>query len=209
MNIISEKIIHRLILYKKLLKNLQNENVKNIFSHKLASLASRSPAQVRRDLMVVGYDGSTVSGYHVDELLKSIEHFLYEPEGQKVALVGLGNLGRAILDYCYGRHPNITISASFDKDPTKINRVIHGCRCYHIDDLEKTIKQLKIEVAIIAIPTENAQSIADRLINSGVRSLINYSPTRLYLPLDVYVENRDMMMAVEKASYFARTLKDE
>ena len=206
MKIISEKIIHRLILYKKLLINLQSESVKNIFSHKLAILASRTPAQVRRDLMVVGYDGSTVSGYNVSELLSSIVQFLYAPHPQKVALIGLGNLGRAILDYCYDRHPNISIAASFDNDPSKVNRVIRNCRCYHIDKLEKIIKKLEIDVAIIAIPTEHAQSIANRLVKSGITGLINYTPTRLYLPTDIYIENRDMMMAVEKAAFFARNL---
>jgi redox-sensing transcriptional repressor len=204
---VSEKVIHRVILYKKLLKNLQEEKVRNIFSHKLAVLAGRTPAQVRRDLMIIGYNGSTVSGYNVDELLKSIELYLSKPEGQNVALVGLGNLGRAILDYCYGRNSKITIVASFDNDPAKINRIIHGCRCYHIDELEKVIIDLKVEVAIITVPTEFAQSIAVRLVNSGVRGFLNYSPVRLYLPEDIYIENRDMMMAVEKASYFAKILK--
>ncbi|MGA2297076.1 MAG: redox-sensing transcriptional repressor Rex, partial [FCB group bacterium] len=138
--------------------------------------------------------------------LSSLEQCLYAPQPQKVALIGLGNLGRAILDYCYSRHPNISIAASFDKDPAKINREIRACRCYHIDNLEKIIKKMKIDVAIIAIPTEQAQSIANRLIKSGVKGLINYTPTRLYLPDDIYVENRDMMMAVEKAAYFARNL---
>jgi redox-sensing transcriptional repressor len=204
----SEKEVYRLILYKKLLKEFQSESVRNIFSHNLAEQASLNPAQIRRDLMLVGYEGSTVSGYNVNDLLLYIEKFLYPDRMQNVALIGLGNLGKSILDYCYGRHPFIAINTIFEKDPNKINRIICGTRCYNIDDLESIIKKNMITISIIAIPFSDAQNIAQRLIDCDVKSIINYSTANLRLPSDIYVENRDMMIAVEKAAFFAKKEKE-
>ncbi len=204
----SEKVVHRLILYKKLLKNFQSKSVRNIFSHNLAEHASLNPAQIRRDLMLVGYDGSTVSGYNVNDLLFCIEKFLYPNEIQNVALIGLGNLGKSILDYCYGRHPIIAINAIFEKDPNKINRIICGTRCYHIDDLEIIVKKNSIKIAIIAISSSVTETIAKRLIECGVKSIINYSNACLSFPAEIYVENRDMMFAVEKAAFFSKKEKE-
>ena len=204
----SEKVVYRLILYKKLLKEFQSESVRNIFSHNLAEQASLNPAQIRRDLMLVGYEGSTVSGYNVNDLLLYIEKFLYPDRMQNVGLIGLGNLGKSILDYCYGRHPFIAINAIFEKDPNIINRIICGTRCYNIDDLETIIKKNSIKIAIIAISSTVTETIAKRLIESGVKSIINYSNARLSFPAEIYVENRDMMIAVEKAAFFTKKEKE-
>jgi len=136
--------------------------------------------------------------------MDSISEIIDAPQMQNVALVGLGHLGRAVLDYFQGRRPRLQIIAAFDTDPGKINRVILGCRCYHTDEMEEVIKENNITVGILAVPVDEAQEIATRMVNAGIRGLLNYAPMRLQLPNDVYVENRDMIMAVEKAAYFAR-----
>lgn len=201
---VSQLTVHRLILYRKILKRLKEESVVNIYSYKLASLAGRTPAQVRRDLMVVGYLGTPVHGYNIEELKRSLDDFLDRPQSQEVAIIGLGNLGRAIIDYCNGLNPKLNITAAFDKDPNKVNRVINGCPCFNIDKLENVIQEKNIEVAILSIPSDSVQSIADTLVKAGVKSFLNYTPARLEVPANIYVEQRDMMMALEKAAYFAR-----
>jgi redox-sensing transcriptional repressor len=206
---ISQLTVHRLILYRKMLKRLKEEGVINVFSYKLASLAGRTQALVRRDLMVVGYSGTPVHGYNIEELIKALNIYLDHPIKQEVALVGFGNLGRAIIDYCSGLNPKLIISAAFDINPNKINRVISGVPCFHIDNLESIIKQREIDVAILAIPSESAQKIADRLIRVGIHGFLNYTSERLQLPANVFVENRDMMMALEKAAFFARIRNPE
>ena len=204
MNKIPEKTIERLILYRRLLLGLQGNGTNKIFSHQLAAMAGVTSAQLRKDLTPTGYYGSPVHGYDIKELMDSISEIIDAPLMQNVALVGLGHLGRAVLDYFQGRRPKLQIIAAFDTDPIKINRVIHGCRCYHTEKLENVIKKNNINVGILSVPVDEAQEIAERMINAGIRGLLNYAPMRLNLPNDVYVENRDMIMAVEKAAYFAR-----
>jgi len=204
MNKIPEKTIERMILYRRLLLGMQNNGTNNIFSHQLAAMAGVTSAQLRKDLTPTGYYGSPVHGYDITQLMDSISEIIDAPQMQNVALAGLGHLGRAVLDYSQGRRPKLQIIAAFDTDPGKINRVIHGCRCYHTDEIEKVIKEYNITVGILAVPSDEAQEIADRMVNAGIRGLLNYAPMRLKLPNDVYVENRDMIMAVEKAAYFAR-----
>ncbi len=201
---ISEKTIERLILYRRILLGMQSTGAISLYSHQMAQLAGITPAQFRRDLMAIGYSGTPTRGYHIQELIKSLGEFIDATEEQSVILVGLGHLGRAIVDYFQGRRPNLKITAAFDNDPQKVNRVIHGCRCYHIDELESIISQHHVVAAILTVPAEEAQEIATRLVNAGIRGLLNYSPLKLHLPPDVYVENRDMILAVEKVAYFGR-----
>jgi len=204
MNTISPKQIERLILYRRILIAINTEEKTHIFSHELAKLTGFTPAQIRRDIMVVGYSGSPVHGYHLNELLNGISSFIDSAEVQNVALIGIGHLGRAVLTYFKGRRPKLSIAASFDNDESKVDRVIHGCRVYHTNILEKVIKEMNINVAILTIPAESAQDLADRVISVGVKGILNYAPIKLNAPPDVYIENRDMIMAVEKAAYFAR-----
>jgi redox-sensing transcriptional repressor len=197
-----QNTVARLILYRKILKSMDLDANSQTFSHVLASLAGSTAAQVRRDLMQIGYKGTPVHGYNVFELKKCLDEFLDRPLGQKAIIVGLGNLGRAILDYCHGRNPALTIVYAFDKDPQKIGRVINGTHCYDIAQLNEIIKLNSIELAILAIPDDQSQEIANRLIQAGIKGFLNYSAIRLSVPANIYVENRDMMQALEKVAFY-------
>jgi len=201
---VSAKTIGRLSLYRRVLYGLRAEGEKYIFSHQLAAYTGGTAAQVRRDVMALGYSGSPSKGYNVDELIQSIGSFLDSPEGQRVALVGVGNLGRAILAYFAGRRPKLSIEAAFDTDPAKVNRVIHGCRCYPVDQLESVIKELDIQIGVITVPAEQAQGVAERLCRAGISGLLNFAPVRLWVSSGVHVEDIDMTTSLEKAAYFAR-----
>jgi len=201
---ISPRTIGRLSLYRRLLHVLQAEGVRNIYSHQLATLAGCSAAQVRRDLMVAGASGSATHGYEVARLIESLREFLDAPGGQGVALVGVGNLGKAILSYFAGRRPNLQIVAAFDSDPYKVNRVIHGCRCYSMENLYEVCQGQGIRLAIITVPAQAAQAVADALVKGGVRGILNFAPVRLRVPLHVHVEDIDMTVSLEKVAYFAR-----
>ena len=206
---ISQIKVSRLILYRKILNNLKKQAVTNVYSHTLSELSGFSPAQVRRDLMEVGYTGTPAKGYNVENLFISLTNYLEFPEGQGVAIIGLGNLGKAILDYCYGRSPKIFIVAAFDIDPEKVGKIFNETKCYHINDLEKVIINDNIKIAVLAAPPQDAQEIAERLIKSGVNGILNYSPIKLNVPANVYVENRDMMMALQQTAYFSKILEQE
>ena len=201
---VSSKTIGRLCVYRRQIQRLRDEGKSNVYSHQLASLTGGSAAQVRRDLMAIGYSGTPYHGYRIDELSGSIASFLDDPGGQQVALVGLGNLGRAILAYFDGRRPNLVITAAFDVDPGKVDRVIHGCNCYDAALMEDIIRERNMAVGVICVPAREAQSVAEKLVIGGVKAIVNYAPRRLHLPENIYVEDIDMTTALEKAAYFAR-----
>jgi redox-sensing transcriptional repressor len=201
---VSVRTIGRLSLYRRLLATLLAQDARHTFSHQLAAMAGVTAAQVRRDLMVVGYSGSTTRGYDVLELAESIGRFLDAPQGQKAALVGAGNLGRALLAFFAGRRPRLSIVAAFDADPQKVNRTFRGCPCYPVAQLPQVVASQGVEVGIIAVPAESAQEVADSLVRAGARGLVNFAPIPLRVPQGIYVEDVDIAVSLEKAAYFAR-----
>jgi redox-sensing transcriptional repressor len=200
----SERTIERLSLYRSILSRLAREGVKSIYSHELGALAGGTPSQVRRDLMVTGYTGSPTRGYDVRDLSESIGLFLDAPGGEAAALVGVGNLGRALMAFFAGRRPQLSIEAAFDIDPYEVSRVIHGCRCYPMEELEAVVGEKGIRVAVLTVPASEAQAVAERVVRAGVRGLLNFVPVRLRVPAGVFVEDVDVMMSLEKVAYFSR-----
>ncbi|MCD4708888.1 MAG: redox-sensing transcriptional repressor Rex [Candidatus Sabulitectum sp.] len=206
---ISEKTVERLSLYRWLLEMRVDKNTLSLFSHQIASMACVTPAQLRRDLMVIGYTGSPGRGYLVKDLAESICSVLDGDEPAKVALVGMGNLGRAIVSFLRGRRSRLKVVATFDTDSRKTGRVISGCRCYEQDKIEEIVAGRQISVAVITVPSDVAQKVADRLVNSGIKGILNYAPVPLRVPDGVYLENRDVTTALEKVAYFARESKEK
>jgi len=194
MNLISDKTIGRLSQYRRLLSQLREQGVKHLFSHQLGENTGLTAAQVRRDLMVIGFTGSPSKGYHVEDLYNKITHFLDGHDRQLGAICGIGNLGRAIMGYFTGRRSSVDIVAAFDIDPTKVGRVIVGRRCYHIDELETVSRQLNITVGVITTPADHAQSIADKMVRGNVKGILNFAPVALKLPPEIYLQNMDVSM---------------
>lgn len=203
MDTISEKTVERLSLYRRILESMAAEGKTNIFSHQLSTLAGGTAAQVRQDLRVLGYSGSSARGYDVSQLIESIGTFFQGKGCHRAVLVGIGNLGRALLAFFAGRSPYIEIQAAFDVKPEKTGRVIHGCRCYQVDELVSIVKREKVCTAIIAVPVQAAQQTADLLIEGGISGILNFAPTRIHVPAGIYVDNIDLTMSVEKVAYFA------
>lgn len=201
---IASRTIGRLSLYRRLLESSIPGGRDTVFSHELAGLACVTPAQVRRDLMATGCSGSPGRGYRIRDLIEGISKVLDDPEGQSVALVGVGNLGRAILAYFSGRRRNLRITASFDVDPLKTGRVINGCRCYSMSELGDVLERGRIKTAILAVPAGKAQETTDALVAAGVRGILNYAPVPLRVPDGVFLEERDMTMSLETVAFFAR-----
>lgn len=202
--LIPDKTVERLSLYRWLLEVRVDKNTVTLFSHQLAAMACVTPAQVRRDLMAIGYSGSPNKGYLVKDLAMSIGQKLDGDQPARVGLVGMGNLGRAIVSFLNGRRSSLQIVATFDNDSTKTGRVISGCRCYEQSEMEEIIARENISVAILTVPSDAAKNIAERLVAAGVRGILNYAPVPLRVPDWVYLENRDVTTALEKVAYFAR-----
>jgi len=201
---VSRKTVARMSRYRRLLASLHDEGVESIYSHQLARHAVVSAAQVRRDLMVIGYSGSPNKGYDVGACIDSIGSFLGAADRQDVALVGVGNLGRAVLAHFAGESAAVAIVAAFDIDPDLTEHSVHGCRCFHASRMETLVRDLGIEIAVLTVPGDAAQEAADTLVRAGVKSIISFAPVPLHLPNDIFVEYMDITAALESAAFFAR-----
>lgn len=201
---VSRKTVSRMSRYRRLLSSLRAEGVESIYSHQLARHAVVSAAQVRRDLMVIGYSGSPNKGYDVDACIASIGSFLDGAARQEVALVGVGNLGRAVLAHFSGVSSSVAIIAAFDSDPGLTDTDVHGVRCFDAGRMETLVRDLGIEIAVLTVPGDAVQEAADTLVRAGAKSLISFAPVPLHLPNDIFVEYMDITAALESAAYFAR-----
>ena len=174
---VSRKTVSRMSRYRRLLQSLRESGVESIYSHQLARHAVVSAAQVRRDLMVIGYSGSPNKGYDVAACIESIGNFLDGPVQQEVALVGVGNLGHAVLSHFADKSPSVAIVAAFDVDPALTDTLIHGVRCVDVARMESLVRDLGIQIAVLTVPGEAAQDAADTLVRAGVKSIISFAPT--------------------------------
>jgi redox-sensing transcriptional repressor len=195
--------IGRLSLYRRLLLELGASGMRQIYSHQLAVLAVSTPAQVRRDLMTIGFSGSPRRGYAIHELIEAVNAVLARSVETSVALVGVGNLGRAILSYYTNRQPWVRFVAAFDIDEDKANRVINGCRVFPMDRAEEILALEGIRAAVLAVPASAAQAVTDRLALAGVKSFLNFAPVRLHVPTGTFVDDMDMTTALDRVAYYA------
>ncbi len=202
--VMSARTVGRLTLYRRVLKGLKDSGQRHVVSQALAELAGVTAVQVRRDLMGIGGLGSNSRGYDVECLLERIIGVIEPVVAQQVALVGLGNLGRALLTYFPVRRPRLRIVAAFDSDPAKSGRVICGCPCHDVRELESLVRGHGISLGIITVPGGAAQGMAERLASAGVRGILNFTPRPLRLPADVYVEDIDITMSLDKVAYYSR-----
>jgi redox-sensing transcriptional repressor len=198
--------IERLFLYRRILQDALADNKPTIFSHELAHISGSSSEQVRRDLMLAGAEGNRRLGYDCEKLLTQFSSFFKTNTTTNIAIVGVGNIGKAIASYFLGKKPHIDVIALFDNDPAKHGRVIHGTHCYPANDLERVLKSQVVHVGVVAVPSTTAQDIADKLVQSGVPSLLNFAPVRLKVPPPFFVEDMDMTLSIEKLGFFAKSL---
>ena len=196
------RVVDRLVAYRRHLRRCLVDGKERVYSHELAGLEGVTPAQVRRDLMNIAYSGSPARGYDIAGLIERIATILDARAVGAFALVGVGHLGGAILDYLARQHPEFEVAA-FDVNPTKTGRVIHGCRCYALDELESVAARQPMGVGVITVPAQAAQEVAGRLIGAGVHGLLNFAPVRLRVPADVHVEDVDITLLLEKVAFFA------
>ncbi|MBN2863817.1 MAG: redox-sensing transcriptional repressor Rex, partial [Bacteroidales bacterium] len=169
------KTVERLSEYRRTLLECLNEKKNFIFSHELAARLHITAVQVRRDLMLIGYSSVQRKGYDVKELIETIGDIIDSPDGLNVAIVGIGNLGRALAGYFKGKRSKLNLVASFDTDPQKINKVVAGVKCYPHSEMEKILKELDIRIAIITVPPAYAKETADELVRNGIKGILNFT----------------------------------
>lgn len=194
----------RLPLYYRFLKNLHASGKQRVSSAELSEAVKVDSATIRRDFSYFGALGKKGYGYNVQYLLSFFSKTLDQDELTKVALIGVGNLGTAFLNYNFLKNNNTKIEVAFDVDPKKVGGEIGDVRVYHMDDIEKVIAEHDIQVAILTIPAPVAQSVTDRLIQANIRGILNFTPARLTVPGNIRVHHIDLAVELQALVYFLK-----
>ena len=201
------KTVERLSEYRRTLLECLNEKRNFIFSHDLAARLHITAVQVRRDLMLIGYSSVLRKGYDVRELIETISKIIDSGESMNVAVIGIGNLGRAVAGYFKGKRSKLNLVASFDTDQQKINKVISGVKCYPYNNIESMMKELDIRIAILTVPPDFAREITEELVRYGIKGILNFTTIPLNVPSGIYLEEYDMITSIEKVAYFVKENK--
>ncbi len=203
MELLPEKTVERLSQYRRSLQRVLDEGKTHIYSHEIAKLLHITPVQVRRDIMLIGHSGTLRKGYDIQNLIDLIGQIIDCSHEQKVAIVGVGKLGQALLNYLSESSTKLKIAALFDNNPEKIGKVFSGVVCYSVDRLGEIIKREKISIAIITVPPDQAKDIKEKLLAAGILGIINYTPVSLNVE-GAFLEEYDVITSLEKVAYFAK-----
>jgi len=201
---IPQAVVKRLSLYSRVLQNLERDKVDKVSSTELAELLGLNSAQVRKDLATFGQFGIPGYGYQVGDLRHRIKSILGTDRDVAVALIGVGHLGTALLSYGGFQRQGFRVMCAFD---IAINDVDHAnlpVPIYLIGELEGRIKQHGIDMAILTVPQDAAQTITDRLVEAGITAILNFVPTRLRTPDHVKVHYVDLAIEMESLSFYLK-----
>lgn len=192
-NKIPEKVVNRLTLYHSILIDCLKEDIKNITSPQIAKKLGIDDSQVRKDFHFVNNIGRCRVGYSVKELKENIEKTLGFAVKKDAFIVGAGYLGLALAKYENFSNYGLNILALFDNDPHKLDLVINSKQVYHASKLPNLAKRLGVDIAILTVPREQAQKVADFLIESEIKYIWNFTPAVLEIPPHVKVWNENLI----------------
>lgn len=193
---ISEPALKRLPLYHQYLKKVHSMGVRVISCTKIAEELNLIPISVRKDIAYTSIHGKPKTGYDVETLISAIEEFLGWRNNNEALLVGVGNLGTALLGYNGFKEYGLSIVAAFDMDSEKIGHSINEKRILDIEKFENLSQRLKIKIGIITVPAEAAQIVADLMVKSGMKAIWNFSPAKLTVPAEVKVQDVNLASSV-------------
>ena len=194
----------RLPLYYRFLKNLHSSGKQRVSSAELSEAVKVDSATIRRDFSYFGALGKKGYGYNVNYLISFFRKTLDQDELTKVALIGVGNLGTAFLNYNFLKNNNTKIECAFDVDPGKMGTMIREVPVFHMDELEKVLSETNISVAILTVPAQVAQLITDRLVKANVKGILNFTPARLNVPPLIRVHHIDLAVELQSLVYFLK-----
>ncbi|MFH1665022.1 MAG: redox-sensing transcriptional repressor Rex [Candidatus Omnitrophota bacterium] len=199
---VPESTISRLCVYLRELAKLSEMNIKTVSSSELGEMANLSDAQVRKDLGYFGQFGVSGSGYAINDLKEALEKILGKDRTWNVAIVGVGHMGYALLMYSGFRKYGLDVVAAFDTDVYKAGNKIGDVAIEPLEALPEAARKKNISLAIITVPADQAQRVADILVESGIECILNFAPMSLHVPENVKVKNVDLSRELETLSYF-------
>ena len=201
---IPRKSIYRLSIYQRCLERLSENGLETVSSNALAKAAGVKSTQLRKDLAHFGQFGTRGLGYNVEALIEVITGVLGTNSLLPVILVGVGNLGAALLSYSGFVKEGFEISAAFDADPNRAKLVKANVPVMDASQMAQYVNQNNVKIAILAVPPETAQEVANNLVHAGVQAFLNFSPTVLKTPDNVIVNSVDLALELEHLSYFVK-----
>lgn len=201
---ISELTTNRLSVYLRCLNQLAAEGIKTISSEALANKFHLNSAQIRKDLAYFGEFGVRGVGYYVDDLRRTLTKILGLDKEHRVGIIGAGRLGTALADYYGFKQSNFNVVALFDSSREKVGQKIGRSECpiYDFQEFERIARENEIDVAVIAVPADKAQTVFDTVAETGVKAVLNFAPVPLQPHPEVKLKTVDLTISLEGLSYF-------
>lgn len=200
--VIPKATARRLPLYYRYLRMLHDTGKNKVSSTELSEAVQVDSATIRRDFSYFGKLGKRGYGYDVENLMNFFAKTLNEDELTNVALIGVGNLGSALLKYKFHQSNSIRVSCAFDVNEDIVGRIVDGIPVYPMEDMMEQIRVQQIEVAILTIPARKAQEVVNKLAEAGVKGILNFTAARLVAPPEVLIQNVDLTNELQTLIYF-------
>jgi len=198
---IADSTVRRLSLYLRFLEEFEHQGQATVSSDALATRGGTTSAQVRKDLSFFGSFGKRGLGYPVQELAAKLRGILGLDRPYRLAVVGAGKIGSALVQYRGFRQRGFQIIAIFDNDPAKTGRTFDGLQVRSTSDLETVLSADPVDIGVIVVPGDQAQSVAERLVQCGVKAILNFAPAQLTVPEDISLKNVNLTLELEALSF--------
>ena len=201
---IPEVVINRLPVYARALSELAAQGETVVSSQALGELLDVTPAQIRKDLSYFGRFGKQGRGYNVNSLLTKLREILGIDRQWRLCLVGVGRLGQAIAEYGGFGPQGFEIVAAFDANPTVVGQQVGGVTIHHIEELDTFLGTARVDIGIVAVPAAAAQGVVDRLVEAGIRAILNYAPIPAHVPRNVVIRHIDPVLAMQSMTFYIK-----
>jgi redox-sensing transcriptional repressor len=201
-------VIDRLPLYARCLALLQSRGKEVVSSTELAKVSRVTPAQIRKDLSYFGRFGKQGRGYNVGQLLEELWRILGLNRRWRIALVGVGRVGRAILEYGGFASQGFQIVQAFDVDEQVVDQKLASVTIRHVNELEQRLREDSVDIGIVAVPASEAQAVVDTLVRCGVKAILNYAPMCPWRPHDVELRQIDPVLALQSMTFHLKTQEE-
>jgi redox-sensing transcriptional repressor len=199
---IPDIVVGRLPLYLRALQRMKQENHLITSSQELGTRLGMSAAQIRKDLSLFGEFGKQGTGYQVDYLIEKLRQILHVDRVWEMVVVGAGDIGHALSRYQGFANRGFRVVMVFDNDPSKIGTQVGSFIIQPMERLIRSIRSQNIRVAMLAVPTDQAQLVSDLLVEAGIKAILNYAPISLSVPEGVHVQNTDPVTHLQRMSYY-------
>ena len=201
---VPEVVVLRLPLYIRELTDMMKLGTKVVSSQQLGERLQMTPAQIRKDLSYFGKFGKQGRGYPISYLINQLRNVLGLEKEWNCCIIGVGRLGRAVISYPGFTPEGFNIRAAFDDDFGLVGQTVGGLYVQPIKDLEKTIRDKNISIGIVTVPAPNAQGVIDRLVDAGLKSILNYAPIGLHIPPGVHIRHVDPLLSLQSMTYYLK-----